>query len=443
MAQSAVAFELGATNAPLPPIVRGLPLIGSLREMTGDILAHMVKWYDRYGSVYRVRVVNREFYVIAGLEANHLYSRHSEDLFTSEDTYQPLVDRLNSDILMTYLSGEEHKYMRKTLRPVFSREMLSVNYELLVKLTYDHLAQWKKAPRVQVMSSLQRLVTDQLGMSISGRVLNETFEPMRVYSQMIVGVIAGFAHKRVLKSRKFLEAEEQVNEFLHRLLEDRRGQPAKGDLVDLILNITRMDGSPLSEYDQLALSISAYIAGIDTLASTLSFALYGLLKNPEALATVKAEIAPFFKDGTPSLGALKDMHALHGAAVETMRMYPIAPVVPRTANQSFTFAGHQIPKGASVFIAHGVTHYSEQYFPEPTRYRLDRNIRSAPAGAYAPFSLGAHTCLGAGLAEGLMMLTLAIILHDSKLSLSPANYQAKITPTPTPNPGLGLYVKVE
>jgi cytochrome P450 len=142
---------------------------------------------------------------------------------------------------------------------------------------------------------------------------------------------------------------------------------------------------------------------------------------------------------------LRGMELLHASALETLRMYPVTPFTPRTAKVDFEFGGFRIPAGTEIMFANTLTHYLDAYFAEPQRFNIDRWLGDAPSPApntFTPYSLGAHTCLGAGLAEVLMMLNAAALLHRVTLELETPEYTAPIKTMPLPNPGGDFRLRV-
>ncbi|MDX2078930.1 MAG: cytochrome P450, partial [bacterium] len=211
-----------------------------------------------------------------------------------------------------------------------------------------------------------------------------------------------------------------------------------------ILNSTDPHGNQYDEDTLLALVIAPYFAGIDTVAASLSFMVYATLKQPALYEKAKAEAQAMFANGTPKLHDLKNMETIHGAAIETLRLYPIAPITPRTALKSFTFNGYRVDAGSEVYVAQTMTHFMRDYFPNPNQFdhtRFARGEGRNVAGAFAPYSLGQHMCLGAGIAETQMMLTLARLLNNLDLELETPNLTIKSAPLP--NPTNNFYVRVK
>jgi cytochrome P450 len=120
----------------------------------------------------------------------------------------------------------------------------------------------------------------------------------------------------------------------------------------------------------------------------------------------------------------------------------ISPITMRTVIKPFAFGGYAIPAGSDVMVANGITHFLPEYFPNPNQFDITRDHKNVPPQVYTPFSLGGHTCLGAGVAESLLMLTTAAIVHHADICLDPPHHVAKIRSTPAPNPGKGFIMRV-
>ncbi len=218
------------------------------------------------------------------------------------------------------------------------------------------------------------------------------------------------------------------------------------DLIDDILDLHESDPQFLPEADLRINALGPFLVALHTVTGTCAFMLYALLKHPELLAQVQSEADRLFADGTPAREALHDMDVTHRAAMETMRMYPVAPLLIRTVTNSFEFAGYRIPAGENVMIATTVPHYLPDHFPEPDRFDIDRytpeRAEHRQPEVYAPFGLGAHRCLGSGFAEVQIAVTMATILHEAELELVPANYTLKTVMIPFPSPNKSFKVRV-
>jgi cytochrome P450 len=199
--------------------------------------------------------------------------------------------------------------------------------------------------------------------------------------------------------------------------------------------------------DDLTLNlIGPYVAGLDTVANTTAAFVYAVLKHPDVLARVQAEADTVFARGPIDEDALRQMPAVRGALMETMRLYPIAVVQMRTATRDFSFAGHPIAAGEMLYIATSVPHFMHEYYPDPDTFDIDRYSKPRgehlQPGAYSPYGRGPHTCLGKSLADVQMAISMARLFHRLDLSIDPPDYTLVTKTAPTPGPSMRFKVKV-
>src|SRR5260221_2921590 len=126
--------------------------------------------------------------------------------------------------------------------------------------------------------------------------------------------------------------------------------------------------------------------------------------------------------------------------------YPVAGGHRARVARPLTLAGYRLEQGLDVEVAMTVPHFLEELYPNPMQFDLDRfrparNEHRKP-GAYAPFGLGDHTCLGAGIAEVQLLVTMATLLSNYTLQFDPPDYHLVIEEHPPPIPGNNFQVLV-
>lgn len=434
----------------LPPKAPGLPVIGNSLSMLSDPLSYLVDQYRQLGPVFRVRMGFQNYWVLAGFEANRFLATEANDVCGSEGLFGDFARQLGSEYMLTVLDGEDHAYMRRINRPGFARSALTNRVPETVSVVHETVAQWEEGQTFPVMYTVRRMVADQIGLLTTGFTLGDDFDDMLFYLNTLMNVYALKVMPRAMLWRpRFKRAEARLHVLSDKILAYHREVPAgegrPRDYVDDFLENVRPDGKPFTPADLFSTTIGPFFAGMDTLASTISFYLYALTRHRDALERVQPEVDALFANGIPSVNDFRKADALHAAALETLRTYPVTPFTPRTAKVDFEFAGFQIPAGTEIMFGNTITHYMEEYFPEPERFSLDRWMGDAPQPApntFTPYSLGQHTCLGAGLAEVLMMVTVAALLHKVSLELETPDYEAPIKTMPLPNPGKDFRLRV-
>jgi len=300
---------------------------------------------------------------------------------------------------------------------------------------------------------MQLLVSEQLGLAMMNHALGARFKDAVTFAETLVGAgAAGTWPAIMLRRPAYRAAKARVVTLMGELIVERRtrGSGEQGerepDLLDVLLAARDLEGKPLTEVDLIVGAQLPYIAGMDTAAATSSFLLYSLLKRPALLEQVTAEVDEAFADGVPNAQTLRQMATLHAAAMETFRMYPVVSAVPRYAARTFEFQGYRIDAGQRLLISTTTSHFLPRFFPDPSafdvnRYREPRNEHRQP-GAFAPFAAGPHTCIASGLAEIVVMTTVAALLHTVGLELDPPGYVLKTTINPLPGPEGRFHVRV-
>jgi cytochrome P450 len=129
-----------------------------------------------------------------------------------------------------------------------------------------------------------------------------------------------------------------------------------------------------------------------------------------------------------------------------MRLYPIAVAQVRTATRDFDIEGYRINKGDMLYMANTVSHFQEEYFPNPDTFDIDRHLppreEYKQPRVFSPFGRGSHTCLGKTLAEIQLVLTVARLFYKLDMSLPYPGYELKTKTAPTPGPAMSFQVKI-
>jgi cytochrome P450 len=418
-----------------------LPLVGSIFALANDSQAFLFDQYQKLGSIFRVRVLGNEFKVLAGPELNIMMATQP-DKFSAWDTWEPLVQDFGGRRTLTMIDGPEHAQMRKLMRHSFSKFILMENIPQVVGLVNDSLKRYEVGASIPVAPFIQRITADVLGLLSNGRTPGDHFDDIVLWWKTLIEVyVSKLKPAKTIQQPAYQRARARVKEFAKAIIADRLAQRVEGDednFLDNLAHASATDPEFMSQDEALFLTLAAYFAGLDTVANVTSFMIYELLKHPEIYQQAQAEADAVFANGMPTDDSFKQMHVIHTAAMETLRLYPIAGTLPRNATEDFTFGGYTIRKGEFVMAATCATHFAPQYFADPfkfdiTRYDAPRSEHKV-RGVYAPFGAGPHTCLGAGLAETQIMLTMATLLHTVDFTFAQANYKLKREYTPSLTP---------
>ena len=222
-----------------------------------------------------------------------------------------------------------------------------------------------------------------------------------------------------------------IRGLITRMVEARAAEIAVGtapdDLAPKIMTTsdpeTGQRFTPAEMVDQVAIF---FLAGHETSASALAWALWLLAAAPEWQGRVAAEArAVLTGEGPPGLSAVSRLKASRAVFRETMRLYPPVPMMVRETTCPERLRDRALPRGTQVVLSPWHLHRHERLWDEPHAFDPGRwdsgNGRACARSAYIPFSAGQRVCPGAGFAMIEGPLLLSMICRALQLSRGPVD----------------------
>ena len=431
-----------------------LPVIGHTLKMMGDIGAYFTEQYLKHGPVFEVNAPGNSFVVMAGQEANLFVVREGKSHLRSREVWEGFKDEMGAATLLPGMDGADHRLLRRTKRNGYSRDFFLERAPEAVAVVERELAALPVDRPLSVIQLMQRVMTEQISRLSAGASSRERIDDIIAFNRVMLMVfIARRIGKRyprfMLRTPRLKRVRRRLELFIERVLDEHElseDSGEAGDLIDDLLELHRTAPDFLANTDMFIAAMGPFIVGLDTVASTTAFALYALLEHPDLLERARAEADEMFAAGAPAAESVPQMTITRGVVLETLRMYPIVPLLPRTVSNSFELAGHRIPHGTNVLLAATVTHRLPEFFPDPGRFDIDRyspeRRENVQPGAFVPFGLGHHSCLGQGFAEVQMMLTVATLLHRAEIAPARSGYRLKVKHAPGPRPAGNFKIRV-
>jgi cytochrome P450 len=215
---------------------------------------------------------------------------------------------------------------------------------------------------------------------------------------------------------------EQIERILYRIIGERRasGRDA-GDLLSMLLAAQDEDGTRMTDKQLRDETITLFLAGHETTASTLSWAWWLLAQNPSAEAKLHAELDAVLGGRAPTLDDLPNLSYTGHVITEVLRLYPAAWGLARLVVEPHEVAGYPVTKGMGVAMAQWVVHRDPRWYDEPEKFQPDRwqgdLMKRLPRFAYFPFGGGPRQCIGNTFALMEAALVLATIAQKFRLRL--------------------------
>lgn len=225
---------------------------------------------------------------------------------------------------------------------------------------------------------------------------------------------AGVPSPTDLARRRF---RREWRALIDAILAERRGRVGTHDLFAVLAGPADDPAEPEELADQVATVI---VAGHDTTASAMFWALYLLARHPEAQEAIAEEAAKINFDPDAAADALPRLTQTRAVVDEALRLYPPSFVIVREAIGDDVVEGVAVPAGSLIMIAPWVLHRHRARWDEPERFLPGRFLPDAPAPdrfAYLPFGIGPRTCIGQSFALTELVLVLAILIRAFHIEL--------------------------
>lgn len=422
------------------PVADGPPLIGSAWPMYDALPRFLCEQYQKHGPVFRVRAVGREFVVLAGVDAvNFVGSPEGKDALESKTAFKGMIGEYGTEEALVNADGERHAQFRSMVHRGYSRQAITGRYQRLIDTIDGWLdTHWRPGVTVAAVNRLQELVIDLLSLVFADMLLFDSIDHIKTQIHWSTNVHLLKRWPRVaLKLPRYQRANARLMADASRIakiFEDRARAAPNGvmgaRLFDDLIAANKRQPDILTDHDLPMNLFGPFLGGMDTASNTIAAILGVLATHSTYRAKVESEADDLFSAETPDESTLFAKTPFLGAVIkESMRLYPSVPVLMRHAHCDFEFDDHKISRGQSLMIATCVSQMSEPYFTEPTRfdpYRFFGPDRATPpAGVLSPFGRGHHLCMGKRIAEVLIPLTAARVVHRNSFRLSDPAYQLK------------------
>jgi len=435
----AAAKVRGTVNGRGP--VKGLPPGPRMpRALQTAIWSRQAQWFleqgrARFGPMFSIRIAYEgDWVVLADPELVKKVFTGDPKVFHAGEGNQILRPILGDNSVLV-LDEKPHMSQRKLLLPPFHGERMQAYGEKMTEIAAREIDSWptgvpyKLRPRMQAIT-LEIIIETVFGVHDGARMeplrealrdfLDLTTNPRLLLPVLLVGP------DRVKSIPAFRRRVQRVDELIAREIGERRGAEdlaERDDVLSLMLQASHEDGSPMSDSEIRDELLTLLVAGHETTATALSWAMERLTRHPEKLERLRAEVI----DGEEDY--------LTATIQETLRLRPVISIVVRRLTEAVELGGYELPAGAGVTPCIHLIHRDPGIYPDPERFLPERFIDNPP-GTYTwiPFGGGVRRCLGAAFAQFEMAVVLRELVRRHQIEpanpASERNYRRAITETP-------------
>ncbi len=434
------------TQVGLPP---GPPLPGAVQ------LLLMMRWWPqfvaacrrRYGNVFTLRnsMMGPMVYLA---EPDYIKTVFAGDpkIFHAGEA-NSMLGGLLGDSSVLVIDDDVHRDRRRLMMAPFHRDAVARQEALMAAIAAENVAGWPVgrpfavAPKMSQIT-LEVILRTVIGASDPARLaaLREVMPRLLTVGPWASLAIAKPSLQQRRPWRRLREHIEESDRLLYAEIAERRADPNLAERTDALAMLIQAHGDDggMSDKELRDQLITLLVAGHDTTATGLSWALERLTRHPDALAKAVAAA-----DASAAGDAAGDEY-LDAVGKEILRVRPVVPDVGRILKEPVEVAGYRLPAGVMVVPSITLVHSRADLYPQPDAFDPDRMVGATLSPTtWLPFGGGNRRCLGAGFATVEMRIVLREVLRRVELNTTTdAGEKTKLKHVIlTPNRGARITVK--
>ena len=366
-------------------------------------------------------------------EANKELLSKDRQRFPALGSENGIIRPLVGDNSIFLISGDRHKERRKLLLPPFHGERMVTYGKLIRDLTlkiFNRLSvgQTFTARKLTQEISLQVILEAVYGLERTPRSQKLRELMTQVADAFASPLTSSFLFFSGLQQDwgewspwgQYLRRQRELDEAIYQEIASRRENPdlKSQDILSLLMSARDEAGKPLSDLELRDELMSLMLAGHETTATSIAWAMYWIHYLPEVKRKLLEEIASLGSNRDPM--AIARLPYLDAVCQETLRIYPVAMLTfPRVALKPQELFGYQVREGDILVGCIYLTHHREDIYPEPEKFRPERFLERQ----FSPYELltfggGSRRCIGEALAQFELKIAIATVLTHYNLVLA-------------------------
>ncbi len=390
-------------NAALPP---GLRLPDTVQAFL--LMRHrptvMRRLHKRHGDVFSVRMPygphGSMVTVVALASPEDIRQVFAGNVVTyhAGEGNSSLLDVMGEHSLLL-LDEDQHARARKLLTPAFTTGALNGYRPMFSDLARAEIAGWSDGQEFASIARMQAITLEIILRVVFGVTDPERLAELRPLVTKIANLdlvmLLAWRYPKLQKLppwRTHAAAQQELDDLLYAEIAARRADPTTQDRDDLLSRLLRPsdDGDVLTDTELRDQLITFLLAGHETTATALAWALHELAHHPEARRLAQQAADDPGPEGDKYLEAV---------IKEAMRLRPVIFQATRTLTEATSVAGHLLPAGVVVSPALGLVGLSEALHDDAGEFRPERFLSGNPApNTWIPFGGGPRRCIGAAFA---------------------------------------------
>ena len=373
----------------------------------------------RYGDMFTLKIANEGTWVfVTDPDAVKQIFTGDPRLLHAGEANVVLLPVLGSHSVLL-LDEDAHMAQRKLMLPSFHGERMRGYEQTMAEVATRELERWPAGEPLAAWPTMQAITLEVIMRTVFGVTdadrltrlgdalqtsLSWTANPKRMAQLALLGP------RRIAERGTLRKALQPTDDLIFEEIRARRDAPdlaERDDVLSLLLQARHDDGSEMSDRELRDELMTLLVAGHETSATALAWALEALARHPAVLSRLRDEV-----------DAGEDTY-LDAVVKEILRLRPVIALVLRRLTEPMEIGGRLLPAGVNVAPCIYLIHRDPDVYPEPRAFRPERFLETPP-GTYTwiPFGGGVRRCLGASFAQ----FEIKVVLRElvKRLEIRPA-----------------------
>lgn len=445
-----------AAKHPTIPHKKGLPLLGVLPELfTKDPFEFLKNLMLEYGDFVAVNLGPQTVYLVSNPDYLQRILRDNYPNYQKPDAFYKSVRRVLGNGLVTS-DGDFWLRQRRMIQPHLHRKQLGKLFEdmmgAITEVVDDMAAKAQRGEVVNLSTEMSHITMNVITQTMFGKDTLTPEDMLAVAQDMRIliefggkmGYLGFLPEWFPIPGKKDYErALAAVRAKVQKLIDEcRLGGETSAGLIKMLLNTVDAEtNEQMTDSQIFDEAITIFLAGYETTATVLSWLWIILNERHDVLAKLRAEVDSVLGGRLPEFADVPKLTYARQVFLETMRMYTVAPMLPRTLKAADTLGDYELPANAMVIVFYHGVHHNPQVWDNPEYFDPERfNPEQAShhhAFAFVPFSAGPRKCAGEDFAMLEGPLVMAALLQRFDMHVLPGqDFSPKFGSTLRPRDGV-------
>jgi sterol 14-demethylase len=410
---------------------------GHLEDLRDDPIDLLHRVRDECGEIGRFRLADRDVVLVTGAEANEAFFRAPDSILDQAAAYPFMTPIFGKGVVFDTTPEQRSEGLKNQ---ALKGEMMRGHAATIENEIHQMVAQWGEEGEIDLLAFFAELTIYTTSACLIGMPFRSELDGRfaEYYHELERGTDALAYVDPYMKGVESFEIRDAARlklvDLVQAIIDKRhvRGKVAREDrdLLDVLISLKTAAGSDHFSTDQITgMFISMMFAGHHTSSGTAAWTLIELLRNPDAMADIVAELDDLYADRPGegpvevSFQALRSIPNLEATLKETLRLHPPLILLLRVAQEEFEIGGHVLPAGTMVGASPRVSNRIAEDFPNPDAFDPSRYLDPDQADlqnrwTWIPFGAGKHRCVGNAFAMMQLKAIFSVLLRDYEFEMT-------------------------